>query len=58
MTDPENHGRNRGSRVSGIDAAAGLVEMARRRLPEADLRVGRIETAALARRAFRPGDGL
>jgi SAM-dependent methyltransferase len=33
----------RGAQVSGIDAAAGLVEVARRRLPEADLRVGPIE---------------
>jgi SAM-dependent methyltransferase len=33
----------RGARVSGIDAAAGLVEIARRRLPEANLRVGPIE---------------
>jgi SAM-dependent methyltransferase len=33
----------RGARVSGTDAAAGLVEFARRRLPEADLRVGPIE---------------
>jgi trans-aconitate methyltransferase len=33
----------RGARVSGIDAAAGLIEVARRRLPEADLRVGAIE---------------
>jgi SAM-dependent methyltransferase len=33
----------RGAQVSGIDAAARLVEVARRRLPEADLRVGPIE---------------
>jgi ubiquinone/menaquinone biosynthesis C-methylase UbiE len=33
----------RGAQVSGIDAASGLVEIARRRLPEADLRVGPIE---------------
>jgi ubiquinone/menaquinone biosynthesis C-methylase UbiE len=33
----------RGARVSGIDAAAGLIEVARRQLPEADLRVGAIE---------------
>lgn len=33
----------RGARVSGIDVAEGLVEIARRRLPEADLRVGPIE---------------
>jgi SAM-dependent methyltransferase len=34
---------SRGARVSGIDAAAELVEFARRRVPEADLRVGPIE---------------
>jgi SAM-dependent methyltransferase len=33
----------RGAGVNGIDAAEGLVEFARRRLPEADLRVGPIE---------------
>jgi 2-polyprenyl-3-methyl-5-hydroxy-6-metoxy-1,4-benzoquinol methylase len=33
----------RGARVSGSDAAEGLVEIARCRLPEADLRVGPIE---------------
>jgi SAM-dependent methyltransferase len=33
----------RGARVSGIDAAADMIETARRRLPEADLRVGPIE---------------
>jgi ubiquinone/menaquinone biosynthesis C-methylase UbiE len=33
----------RGARVSGIDAAAGLIEFARGRLPHADLRVGAIE---------------
>lgn len=34
---------SRGARVSGIDAAAELVEFARGRVPEADLRVGPIE---------------
>jgi ubiquinone/menaquinone biosynthesis C-methylase UbiE len=33
----------RGARLSGSDAAAGLIEFARHRLPEADLRVGAIE---------------
>lgn len=33
----------RGARVSGIDAAPAMVDLARRRLPEADLRVGPIE---------------
>jgi ubiquinone/menaquinone biosynthesis C-methylase UbiE len=32
----------RGAQVSGIDAASGLVEIAKRRLPDADLRVGPI----------------
>lgn len=32
-----------GARVCGIDAAASMIELARRRLPEADLRVGPIE---------------
>jgi SAM-dependent methyltransferase len=34
----------RGADVSGIDAAAGMVELARRRVPRADLRVGPMET--------------
>jgi 2-polyprenyl-3-methyl-5-hydroxy-6-metoxy-1,4-benzoquinol methylase len=33
----------RGARVSGIDAAEGMVEFARHKLPGADLRVGPIE---------------
>ena len=33
----------RGARVSGIDAAAKLIEVARRKLPDGDLRVGPIE---------------
>jgi SAM-dependent methyltransferase len=33
----------RSARVSGVDAAEGMVEFARRKLPEADLRVGPIE---------------
>jgi SAM-dependent methyltransferase len=33
----------RGSSVSGIDVADGLVEIARQKLPEADLRVGAVE---------------
>jgi SAM-dependent methyltransferase len=33
----------RGATVSGIDAAQGMIEIARRRLPEADLRVGPME---------------
>jgi SAM-dependent methyltransferase len=33
----------RGATVSGVDAADGMIEIARRRLPEADLRVGPME---------------
>ena len=33
----------RGAAASGIDAAEGMIEIARRRLPEADLRVGPME---------------
>jgi SAM-dependent methyltransferase len=33
----------RGARVSGIDAAEAMVDLAKRRLPDADLRVGPIE---------------
>ena len=33
----------RGCTVSGIDVAGELVEIARQKLPEADLRVGRVE---------------
>ena len=33
-----------GAEVAGIDAAEGMIEIARRRLPEADLRVGPMET--------------
>ena len=33
----------RGAKVSGIDAAEGMIELARRTVPEADLRVGAIE---------------
>jgi SAM-dependent methyltransferase len=42
----------RGARVSGIDAAAGMVELARRRLPDADLRVGPIEQLPWPDRSF------
>lgn len=33
----------RGALVSGLDASAGLLEMAKRRLPEADFRIGDLE---------------
>ena len=42
----------RGATVSGIDAAEGMVEIARRRLPEADLRVGPMEQLPWADGAF------
>ena len=35
--------QSRGAKVSGLDAAAGLVEIARSRCPGADIRVGEIE---------------
>jgi SAM-dependent methyltransferase len=34
---------HRGARVAGLDAAAGMIAVARERLPDADLRVGDIE---------------
>jgi ubiquinone/menaquinone biosynthesis C-methylase UbiE len=43
---------SRGARVSGIDAAAELVEFARRRVPEGDLRVGPIEQLPWANESF------
>jgi SAM-dependent methyltransferase len=42
----------RGASVSGIDAAAELVEVARRRVPAADLRVGAIEQLPWADQSF------
>lgn len=42
----------RGARVSGLDAAGNLVEVARRRLPEADLRVGDMESLPFPDDAF------
>jgi SAM-dependent methyltransferase len=41
-----------GARVSGIDAAKGMVVIAKRRLPEADLRVGPIEQLPWSDRSF------
>jgi 2-polyprenyl-3-methyl-5-hydroxy-6-metoxy-1,4-benzoquinol methylase len=35
---------DRGARVYGLDAAEALIEVARRRVPEADLRVGEMES--------------
>src|SRR5262245_55718812 len=42
----------RGAVVSGIDAATGLIAIARQRLPDADLRVGDMETLPYADEAF------
>jgi SAM-dependent methyltransferase len=44
----------RGARVSGIDAAEGMVEFARRKLPGADLRVGPIEELPWPEDSFDP----
>jgi SAM-dependent methyltransferase len=35
---------DRGARVAGLDAAAGLIEIARRRVPDGDFRVGDLES--------------
>ena len=43
----------RGAVVTGLDASAGLLAVARERLPEADLREGDLEAAALRRRQLR-----
>ena len=43
----------RGADVAGIDDAEAMIAAARRRVPDADLRVGSIERAALARRRVR-----
>jgi SAM-dependent methyltransferase len=42
----------RGAVVSGIDAAEGMIAIARRRLPDADLRVGPMETLPWPDRSF------
>jgi SAM-dependent methyltransferase len=42
----------RGAEASGIDAAEGMIEFARRRLPGADLRVGAIESLPWADGSF------
>jgi SAM-dependent methyltransferase len=41
-----------GARVSGLDAAAGMVAVARERLPQADLRVGEMEALPFAGGSF------
>jgi SAM-dependent methyltransferase len=48
----------RGAHVSGIDAAQKLVEIARRRMPDGDLRVGNIEALPWADNAFDVVTGL
>jgi ubiquinone/menaquinone biosynthesis C-methylase UbiE len=42
----------RGARVTGIDAAATLIEIARQRVPEGDFRVGEIEELPYPNDAF------
>jgi SAM-dependent methyltransferase len=43
---------DRGAGVAGIDAAAGMIELARRLVPEADLRVGTLEQLPWADHTF------
>ena len=43
---------DRGAHVSGIDASEGLLEVARERVPEADLRLGDLQTLPYADDAF------
>src|SRR3569623_1046936 len=40
--------QRRGAKVSGLDAAAGLAELARARCPDADIRVGELEELPIA----------
>ena len=42
----------RGAEVSGLDAAAGLAELARERCPDADIRVGELEDLPFADETF------
>lgn len=44
--------RRRGAVVSGLDAASALIAIARDRLPEADFRVGDLESLPFAEKAF------
>jgi SAM-dependent methyltransferase len=44
--------RGRGAQVSGIDASAGLLEVARRRVPDGDVRQGDLEDVPFANGAF------
>ena len=43
---------DRGADVSGLDASEGLLEVARERVPEADLRLGDLQTLPYADDAF------
>src|SRR5215207_2882038 len=43
---------DRGADVSGLDASEGLLEIARERLPEADLRLGDLQTLPYADDSF------
>ena len=42
----------RGAKVSGLDAAAGLAELARARCPDADIRIGELEELPFADASF------
>jgi len=44
--------QRRGAKVSGLDAAAGLADLARARCPDADIRVGELEELPFADRTF------
>ena len=44
----------RGAIVTGLDASAGLLDVARERLPEADLREGELEALPYADDSFEP----
>ena len=50
--------RELGAKVSGIDAAAGLAAIARRRNPDADIRVGEIEELPFADKVFDVTSGF
>jgi SAM-dependent methyltransferase len=50
--------RELGAKVSGIDAASGLAAIARRRNPDADIRIGEIEDLPFADKSFDVTSGF
>jgi cyclopropane fatty-acyl-phospholipid synthase-like methyltransferase len=48
----------RGARAFGLDASEELIELARTRMPDADLRVGEMEALPSPERHVRPRDWL